>query len=132
VLAAAGEPGAPPELLAAAFISVLTNEPAEVGATSPPGRCAPEDAPPHQGCRLVRVHDVVLAGDDLLLGRSGTQVRPLLDVSIAQASDRRQQRLAIGLATRGWLALRRGDLIAAEEMPGRSSRPTSAPTLYRV
>ena len=42
-------------------------------------------------------------------------MRPLLDASIAQARATGDgSRLAVGLAHRGWLALRRGDLFAAE------------------
>jgi DNA-binding CsgD family transcriptional regulator len=63
------------------------------------------------------------------------QARPLLDGSIAQArvsSD--SGRLAIGLAHRGWLALRQGDLLAAEA-DTRTALAASAlppPILYRV
>ena len=56
-----------------------------------------------------------LATFSLLWAERYAQVRPLLDASIAQArASGDGSRLAYGLANRGWLALRRGDLIAAE------------------
>jgi DNA-binding CsgD family transcriptional regulator len=62
-------------------------------------------------------------------------VRPLLDASIAQArATGDSSRLAAGLATRGWLALRRGELIAAEADARTAlvGAELPAPTLYRV
>jgi len=63
------------------------------------------------------------------------EVRPLLDTSIAEARATGDcGRLAVGLAHRAWLALRRGDLNAAEgdtrAALGMEGLP--APTLYRV
>ena len=64
----------------------------------------------------------------LLWAERHAQVRPLLDASIAQArATGDSSRLAVGLAHRGWLALRRGDLIAAEETPGRRLPQPSSP-----
>ena len=63
------------------------------------------------------------------------QVRPLLDASIAQARATGDSgRLAVGLAHRGWLALRRGDLIAAEGDARTALAATElpAPPMYRV
>ena len=48
----------------------------------------------------------------LLWAERYAEVRPLLDASIAQARvTGDSSRLAVGLAPRGWLALRRGDLM---------------------
>ena len=93
---AAGDPAAPPELLAAAaFISVLTNEPAEVGADlADPGAARRRDCAAAVGDpAVVRVRGVVLAGDALAaLGRA---VRPAAAAARcldrAGAGDRRQQ-----------------------------------------
>jgi DNA-binding CsgD family transcriptional regulator len=71
----------------------------------------------------------------LLWAERDAQVRPLLDASIAHArATGDSSRLAIGLATRGWLALRRGDLIAAEADARAAlvAADLPAPTLYRV
>ena len=60
---------------------------------------------------------------------------PLLDASIAQARVTGDSgRLAVGLATRGWLALRRGDLSAAEAdtRTALASTELPAPPMYRV
>ena len=59
----------------------------------------------------------------------------MLDVSIANARARGDgSRLAAGLAHRGWLALRRGDLAAAEadSRSALAAAELPAPTLYRV
>jgi DNA-binding CsgD family transcriptional regulator len=136
---AAGEPAAPPELLAAAaFISVLSNEPAEVGADlADRALRAGGTAPPHSGMPPWFAFTTWFsqATISLLWAERHAQVRPLLDASIAQArATGDSSRLAIGLATRGWLALRRGDLIAAEG-DARTALVTAqlpAPTLYRV
>jgi DNA-binding CsgD family transcriptional regulator len=62
-------------------------------------------------------------------------MRPLLDASIAQARATGDGgRLAVSLAIRGWLALRRGDLRAAEADTQMALAATElpAPPLYRV
>ena len=62
-------------------------------------------------------------------------MRPLLDASIAQAQATGDGgRLAVCLAIRGWLALRRGDLRAAEADTQMALAATElpAPPLYRV
>ena len=62
-------------------------------------------------------------------------MRPLLDASIAQArATGDSSRLAMGLANRGWLALRRGDLSAAEGDARTALAATElpAPPMYRV
>jgi DNA-binding CsgD family transcriptional regulator/tetratricopeptide (TPR) repeat protein len=136
---AAGEPGAPPELLAAAaFISVLTNEPAEVGADlAARALRAGGTAPPQSGIPpwFAFATWFSQATLSLLWAERYAQVRPLLDTSIAQARATGDgSRLAVGLAHRGWLALRRGDLIAAEgdARTALVAAELPAPTLYRV
>jgi DNA-binding CsgD family transcriptional regulator len=136
---AAAEPAAPPELLAAAaFISVLSNEPAEVGADlAARALRAGGTAPPHSGMPpwfafTTWFSQATIA---LLWAERYAQVGPLLDASIAHArATGDSSRLAIGLATRGWLALRRGDLIAAEgdARTALVAVELPAPTLYRV
>ena len=62
-------------------------------------------------------------------------MRPLLDDSIAQArATGDSSRLAVGLATRGWLALRCGDLGAAEAdaRTALAAIELPAPPMYRV
>src|SRR5215208_4437165 len=136
---AADGPAAPPELLAAAaFISVLSNEPAEVGADlAARALIAGGTAPPQSGIPpwFAFATWFSQATLSLLWAERDSQVRPLLDASIAQArASGDGGRLAVGLAHRGWIALRRGDLIAAEgdarTAPVACEFP--APTLYRV
>ena len=136
---AAGDSAAPPELLAAAaFISVLTNEPAEIGADL--------------ATRALLVGDRARPGSQagpwfsvagwfsqttfsLLLADRYGQVRPLLDDSIAQARATGDAgRLAMGLRDRGWVALRQGDLRAAEGDARTALAATElpAPSMYRI
>jgi DNA-binding CsgD family transcriptional regulator len=136
---AAGDPAAPPELLAAAaFISVLTNEPAEVGADlAARALLAGGTAPPQSGNPpwFVFATWFSQATLSLLWAERYAEVRPLLDASIAQARVTGDgSRLAVGLAHRGWLALRRGDLTAAEgdARTALAASELPAPTLYRV
>ena len=71
----------------------------------------------------------------LLWAERYAQVRPLLDASIAQArATGDSSRLAMGLANRGWLALRRGDLGAAEAdaRTALAAAELPAPPMYRV
>jgi DNA-binding CsgD family transcriptional regulator len=133
------DPAAPAELLAAAaFVSVLTNERAEVGA--------------ELATRALLAGESARSGSDgrpwfsftgwfsqatfaLLWTERNAQVRPLLDASIAQArATGDSTRLAMGLAGRGWLALRRGDLSAAEGDTRIALAATElpAPPMYRV
>jgi DNA-binding CsgD family transcriptional regulator len=135
----AGDPAAPPELLAAAaFISILTNKPAEVGAGL--------------ATKALLAGGNARAGSDgrpwfsfaawfsqttfsLLLAERYAQVRPLLDASIAQARVTGDGGLlAVGLRDRGWLALRRGDPSAAEGDARTALAATEqpAPPMYRV
>jgi DNA-binding CsgD family transcriptional regulator len=136
---AAGDPPAPPELLgAAAFISVLTNEPAKVGADlAARALRAGGTAPPTSGIPPWFAFTTWFgqATISLLWAERYAQVRPLLDASIAQArATGDSSRLASGLAMRGWLALRRGDLIGAEADARTAlvAAELPAPTLYRV
>ncbi|HEV8251172.1 MAG TPA: LuxR C-terminal-related transcriptional regulator, partial [Gaiellaceae bacterium] len=131
-------PAPPPELLAAAaVISVLTNEPAEVGADLAIRALAGESARPRSDGRpwFAFATWFSQATVSLLWAERHAQVRPLLDASIAQArATGDSSRLAVGLAHRGWLALRRGDLIAAEgdARTALAAAELPAPTLYRV
>jgi DNA-binding CsgD family transcriptional regulator len=136
---ASGEPAAPPELLAAAaFISVLTNDPAEVGADlAARALRAGGTAPPTSGIPPWFAFTTWFgqATISLLWAERYAQVRPLLDASIAQArATGDSSMLAVGLATRGWLAVRRGDLIAAEADARTAlvAADLPAPTLYRL
>ena len=110
---------APPELLAvAAFIAVVTNEPAAEGAE------LALRALTAGGEKLAKVprrpwfsHATWFAQTavSFLVAERYDELRPLLDESIAQARATGDSGiLAIGLALRGWLAFRLGDLIAAE------------------
>ncbi len=126
---AVSDPAMPHEALAAAaLISILMNEPADVGAS--------------------------LANRALLVGESGLsastfartalsllwaerydQVQPLLDASIAHARVTGDSgRLAVGLGARGWLALRRGDLISGggDARTAFAATELPAPPIYRL
>ena len=125
-------------LAVSAFTSVLINEPAEVGA--------------ELATRALVAGGSTLGGSrgrpwfsfatwfslttfSLLWGEQYTQLRPLLDASIAQArATGDSSRLAVGLATRGWLALLLGDLDAAEADAQTALAATKlpAPPMYRV
>jgi DNA-binding CsgD family transcriptional regulator len=136
---ATDDPAAPPELLAAAaLISVLANEPAEVGAgLATRALLAGSSAPPGSDGRpwfsfATWFSQTTLS---LLWAERYAQVRPLLDASIAQArASGDSSRLAVGLAHRGWLALRRGDLCAAEgdTRTALAAAELPAPTMYRL
>ena len=63
------------------------------------------------------------------------QLQPLVDASIAEArATGDSTRLAMGLANRGWLAYRRGDLSAAEADTRTALAATElpAPAMFRV
>ena len=134
----AGEP-TPPELplAVAAFTSVLMNEPAEVGAELA-GRAllARRNAPASGGRPWFSFATwFSLTTFSLLWAERYAEVRPLLDSSIAQARvTGDSSRLAVGLATRGWLALQRGDLCAAEVDTRTALAATNlpAPPMYRL
>jgi tetratricopeptide (TPR) repeat protein len=136
---AAADPAASFELLAVAgFTSILANEPAEVGADfATRALLAGGGEPPRPDGEPWFSFAVwfQMATLSLLWAERYAQVRPLLDASIAQARITGDSgRLSLGLATRGWLALRRGDLSAAE-VDTRTALATTelpAPPLYRV
>ena len=136
---AAGDPAAPPDVVAtAAFVSVLTNEPAETGADlatralSAEGSARPAaDSAPWFSFAAWFSHITF----SLLLAERYAQLRPLLEGSIAQARVTGDGgRLAVGLRDRGWVALRRGDLDAAEGDARTALAATAlpAPSMYRV
>ena len=130
---------APPELLAAAaFTSVAANEPAELGAElatrallAGPSNAAGSEGRPWFSF-TTRFSRITLA---LLWLERYEQLGPLLDESIAEARTTGDGgRLAAGLAHRGWLALRRGDLRAAEvdSRTALAATELPAPPIYRV
>jgi DNA-binding CsgD family transcriptional regulator len=135
---AAEDPRAPAELLAAAaFISVLANEPAEVGAKLASRALRAGES----GLQGAGRHWVLSTGwfsqsaFTLLWSERYAQLRPLLDASIAQArATGDSTRLAMGLANRGWLALRLGDLSTAEADARTALAATElpAPPMFRV
>jgi len=135
---AASDLAAPPELVAAASqISALMNEPAEVCAElATRALQAGGSAPSGANGRPWFLRNMVFAATlTLLWAERYAQVRPLLDASIAQArATGDSARLALGLANRGWLALRRGDLHAAEGDARTALAATGlpAPPIYRV
>jgi len=136
---AASDAAAPPEVLAsAAFVSILTNEPAETGADLATRALLAQDSAgpvsdsgPWFSFAAWFSHTTFA----LLLAERYAQLRPLLDASIAQARVTGDGgRLAVGLRDRGWLALRRGDLSAAEGDARTALAATElpAPPMYRV
>jgi DNA-binding CsgD family transcriptional regulator len=135
---ASGHAAAPPELLGtAALVSIFTNESAEVGAElATRALVAGENT--HRGWDggpWFSSATFARATLSLLLTERYAQVRPLLDASIAQARVTGDGgRLAVGLRDRGWLALRRGDLKAAEVDTRTALAATAlpAPAMYRV
>jgi DNA-binding CsgD family transcriptional regulator len=129
---------APPDVLAvAAFISVLTNEPAEVGAELATRALlaeddTPEDLPGRAWFSSATFARTTLA---LLWAERYAQLRPLIDASIAHSRVSGDGgRLSLGLGTRGWAALRQGDLFAAEieTRTALSVTELPAPPMYRV
>jgi DNA-binding CsgD family transcriptional regulator len=127
------------ELLAlGAFVSVLSNEPAEVGAELASRALAPGGgtAPGAGGLPWISFATwFSQATVSLIWAERYAQVRPLLDASIAEArAAGDSSRLAVGLAHRGWMAFRRGDLSAAEadSRTALSTVGLPAPAMYRV
>jgi DNA-binding CsgD family transcriptional regulator len=134
---ARADPAAPPDVLgSAAFVSVLANEPAEFAAEL-----------------AVLAEERLVAGGDreridasfgffarmtsalsLLLTDRYEHVGPLLDAWIAEARASADSGvLAAGLAIRGWLGLRRGELSAAEADTRMAlSGELPAPQIYRI
>ena len=130
---------APPELLAvAAFASVLTNELAAVAA--------------ELATRAIAAGREALAGEtdrpwyanatwfsqttvSLVWTERYEQVQPLLDASVARARATGDSgRFTVGLAHRGWVALRRGRLSDAEAdtRMALAAAELPAPAFYRV
>jgi len=129
---------APPELLGvAAFISVLSNEAAEVGADLAT-RALLADESASTGLdsqQWFSSSTFARATLSLFWAERYAQVRPLLDTSIAKARMTGDGgRIAVCLAIRGWLALRRGDLCAAEgdAWTALAAKELPAPPMYRV
>jgi DNA-binding CsgD family transcriptional regulator len=136
---AVGDPAAPRELVAAAaFVSVLANDSAEVGADLATRALLASDGEPSGSDGRPWFWFAAWFSQmtfSLLWAERYAQVRPLLDASIAQArATGDSSRLAMGLANRGWLALRRGDLTAAEGDARTALAATKlpAPPMYRV
>jgi DNA-binding CsgD family transcriptional regulator len=129
---------APPETLGvASLISVLGNEPAEVGADlATRALLAAERAHPSSDPRPWCTSGTFARATLCLIWTERyAQARPLLDGSIALArvnGDGGQ--LAVCLASRGWLAIRRGDPTAAERDARTALGATAvpAPPMYRV
>ncbi len=134
----AADQGASPELLAAAaFISILSNEPAAVGAELASRATRIGNLTPGSHAQPWFASGTLFARAtlSLLWADRYAELRPLLDASIAQArASGDGGRLAIGLANRAWLALRLGDLFAAEGDTRTALAATElpAPPLYRV
>ncbi|MFL5951209.1 MAG: ATP-binding protein [Gaiellaceae bacterium] len=136
---ASDDPTAPAEVLAAAgFISVLSNEPADIGAGLATRALEATDSGLHRRGGRQWVSSTGWFSHalfTLLWSERYDQLRPLVDASIVQAratGDR--TRLAMGLANRGWLAFRCGDLAAAEA-DGRTALAAielPAPSMFRV
>ena len=136
---AATDASAPPELLAvAAFASVVTNRPAEVGARlATRALAAGGDALSGATDRPWYAHATWFSQTtvSLLWAERYEQVGPLLDSSIAQARATGDSgRFTVGLAHRAWVALRRGDLIEAEadSRTALAAAELPAPAFYRV
>jgi DNA-binding CsgD family transcriptional regulator len=119
----------PAELLAAAaFSSVLANEPAEVGA-------ALATRALHAAGEKPSTSLVARTTFTLLVAERFEQVRPLIDDSIVQARRAGDSgRLSAALASRAWLALRRGDLFGAETdaRTALAAAQLPAPPVYRA
>jgi DNA-binding CsgD family transcriptional regulator len=136
---AADDPAAPAELLAAAaFISVLANQPAEGAAELATRALQAGDSAPRASVGRQWVSSLgwfSASAYTLLWSERYAQLRPLLDASIAQArATGDSTRLAMGLAVRSWLALRRGDLGTAEADARTALAATElpAPPMFRV
>src|SRR5205823_14360937 len=113
-----GHPGAAPEVLGVAgFTATLANEPAAVCAdllhrsiVAARERAADTERPWYSQAPWLAWCAV-----SLLVTEHYEELRPFLDSSIAEARALGDSsRLAAGLGLRGWLNLRLGDLVAAE------------------
>jgi DNA-binding CsgD family transcriptional regulator len=135
---AVGDHAVPADVLAAAsLVSVLSNEPAEIGAGLALRALVAEEREGADSDNRAWFSPVTFgrAAHSLVWTERYAQLRPLVDAPIAQARLTGDGgRLALGLASRGLLALRRGDLSAAEA-DGRTALSASelpAPPTYRV
>ncbi len=135
---AVGDQAVPADVLAAAsLVSVLGNDPAEIGARLATRALAAEERDEANSDNREWFSPATFgrAAHSLVWTERYAHLRPLIDASIAQARLTGDGgRLALGLASRGWLALRRGDLSAAEA-DGRtalSATELPAPPTYRV
>jgi DNA-binding CsgD family transcriptional regulator len=135
---AVGDQAAPADVLAAAsLVSVLGNEPAEIGAGLAMRALVAEERDDAHSDNPAWFSPVTFgrAAHSLVWTERYAQLQPLVDAPIAQARLTGDGgRLALGLASRGLLALRRGDLSAAEA-DGRTALSASelpAPPTYRV
>ena len=128
---------APRELIAAlAFCSVLRNEPAEVVADFGLRALAIADSAGPDGRPWYSYSSwFSMATFPLVWTERYSQVRPLLDASLAEAQATGDSaRLTMGLVMRAWLELRLGELGAAEA-DTRTALATTilpAPPMYRV
>jgi DNA-binding CsgD family transcriptional regulator len=136
---AEADPSAPPELLAvAAFSAVVDNEPAAAGArlaraSLTAGREVLARVPRRRW--LTHATWFAQTAVSLIVAERWDEVRPLFDESIAEARvNGDSSLLAIGLAMRGWSALRRGDLTAAEvdTRTALAAPELGAPRLFRI
>src|SRR5512132_1679454 len=134
----ARDPEAPAELLGvASFLSVLGNEPVEVGAGLATRALAAEETTKPGWDRQPSFSSATFARATLALlwAERYQQVRPLLDRSITEARlNGDGGLLAVSLAARGWLALRRGDLSAAEgdAQTALTAAELPVPQMYRA
>ena len=130
---------APPEALAvAAFTAVLTNEPRQTAiALATRALAAGREALADHSGRPWYAHATWFSQTtvSLLWAEDYRRVVPLLDDSIARARATADSgRFAVGLAHRGWVALRRGDLVQAEAdtETALAAAELPAPTFYRT
>jgi DNA-binding CsgD family transcriptional regulator len=133
---AATDSAAPPELTAVgSFVAVLTNEPAEVAARLATRALQAEERRPTGSDGLPWFSSATYVWTlSLVWAERYDQARPLLDSLVAEARAIGDGgRLALGLASRSWLALRRGDLSAAEGDARTALEATAlpAPPVYR-
>jgi len=136
---AGADPDAPPEALAvSAFTAVLTNEPrAEAIALATRALAAGREALAHRTDRPWYAQATWFSQTtvSLVVAEDYERVVPLLDESIARARATADSgRFAVGLAHRGWVALRRGHLLeaTADTETALAAAELPAPTFYRV
>jgi DNA-binding CsgD family transcriptional regulator/tetratricopeptide (TPR) repeat protein/uncharacterized protein YfiM (DUF2279 family) len=135
---AAADQGAPAAVLAAAsLISVVSNEPAEVGAELASRALRAEESASRgvDGTEWFASAAFGRAALALLWAERYAEVRPPLDGAIAKARVTGDgARLAVCLAIRGWLSLRSGDLCAAEAdaRVALTASGLPAPPMYQV